>query len=121
MIPLLVGLSAVVLHELAHVIAARMQGLDIKRAGIAWKGPYIVREAGTRWQNFRVCLAGPVVNLLLALVCRHVAPGFALCNLVLGGFNLLPIPGSDGARAWRLLPRPEGSGGRPRIIAAAPE
>jgi Zn-dependent protease len=102
--PFLLGVSAVVLHELSHVAMARMQGLKVKRAGVTWKGPYIVREAGTPQQNLRVCLAGPAANLLLAFVCSHFAPVFAFCNLVLGVYNLLPVPGSDGLRAWRLLP-----------------
>jgi Zn-dependent protease len=102
--PLLLGISAVVLHELSHVAAAYAQGLKVKRVGVTWKGPYIVREAGSRSQNLRVCLAGPSANLVLALLCWHVALPFAVCNLVLGAFNLLPIPGSDGQRAWQLLP-----------------
>jgi Zn-dependent protease len=101
---LLLGISAVILHELSHVATARLQGLKVKRFGVTWKGPYIVREAGTWRQNLRVCLAGPLVNLLVAAVCWRSAMTFAVCNLVLGGFNLLPIPGSDGHRAWRLLP-----------------
>jgi Zn-dependent protease len=102
--PFFIGVAAVVLHELSHVIVARMQGLKVKRVGITWKGPYIVREAGSRQQNLRVCLAGPTMNVLLGLACWRVAPVCAFCNLVLGGYNLLPIPGSDGLRAWRLLP-----------------
>ena len=100
----LLGVSAVALHELSHVAMARMQGLKVKRVGVKWKGPYIVREAGTPEQNLRVCLAGPAANLLFAFMCSRVAPVFAFCNLVLGAYNLLPIPGSDGLRAWRLLP-----------------
>ncbi len=99
---LLVGIAAIVLHEASHILMARLQGLKVKRIGITWKGPYIVREAGTSEQNLRVCLAGPMVNLILAALCLRVAPAFALCNLVLGGFNLLPIPSSDGQRAWQL-------------------
>ena len=100
----LVGLAAVVLHELSHIAVARLQGLKIKRIGITWKGPYIVREPGSPWQNLRVCLAGPVVNLVLAVLCWRAAPAFAVCNMVLGAFNLLPIPGSDGHRAMHVLP-----------------
>lgn len=101
---LVAGILAVVLHEVSHVIAARLQGLRVKRFGINWKGPFIVREAGAWQQNLRVCLAGPAVNLILGFLCWHIATAFAVCNLVLAGFNLLPIPGSDGSRAWKLLP-----------------
>jgi Zn-dependent protease len=102
--PLLLGIGSVVLHELAHLAVARFQGLKVKRVGVTWKGPYIVREAGSRLQNLRVCLAGPLLNVFLALVFWRICPTFAICNLVLGTFNLLPFPGSDGKRAWLLLP-----------------
>lgn len=100
----LLGVVAVVLHELSHVVVARAQGLKVRRIGVTWKGPYIVRESGTWLQNLRVSLAGPVANLLLAALFWRIVPIFGLCNLVLGAFNLLPIPGSDGHRAWQLLP-----------------
>ena len=118
--PLLLGISAVVLHELSHVAVAYAQGLKVKRVGITWKGPYIVREAGSRAQNLRVCLAGPLANLVLALLCWHVALPFAMCNLVLGAFNLLPIPGSDGQRAWQLLPIAAEERGQPASTVQAP-
>jgi Zn-dependent protease len=117
--PFLLGVSAAVLHELSHIAMARMQGLKVKRAGITWKGPYIVREAGTPEQNLRVCLAGPAANLLLAFVCSHIAPVFAFCNVVLGAYNLLPIPGSDGLRAWRLLPMRRNTPAQPVATIAA--
>lgn len=112
----MVGLAAIVLHELSHVAMARFEGLKVKRCGVSWKGPYIVREPGSHWQNLRVCLAGPVANLVLAVVCWRIAPAFALCNMVLGAFNLLPIPGSDGQRALHLLPNLTFESGRPKLI-----
>lgn len=43
MAPVLIALT---LHEMAHVIMATALGVRVKRIGIAWRGPYIVRESG---------------------------------------------------------------------------
>jgi hypothetical protein len=100
---LLSGLAALALHEGAHIAVARLQGLAIKHVGISWKGPYVVREPGSRQSNICISLAGPLMNVVIAMVFWHTAPTFALCNAVLGIFNFLPIPQSDGLRALRLI------------------
>jgi Zn-dependent protease len=96
---LLACIAAVLLHEMAHVLAARASGIRVKRVGIAWKGPYIVREQGPAVANLCIALAGPVLNLALALSFWRFAPQFGLVNLALGGYNLLPIRGLDGCHA----------------------
>lgn len=97
------GIIAIILHELSHILMARLHGLKIKRVGLSWKGPYVVRESGTLQENFDVSMAGPLGNLLLAALFGSLAPTFGLANLVIGGVNLLPIPSSDGKRALQLL------------------
>ena len=101
---------AAMCHELGHLCCARVLGIKVKRAGIGWRGPYIVREPGTDIENLAITLAGPLANLLLAasLTLYVLAVGgnavcFALINLALGLFNLLPVPSSDGARILHLL------------------
>ncbi len=101
---LLACVLAIALHELAHIALARACGLRVKRVGISWIGPYLVREQGTAAINFCVTLAGPVTNLVLAAVFWSTAPLFAQVNLILGAYNLLPfIPQTDGRRAWNAL------------------
>ncbi len=102
-------LVAALCHEAGHVICAHSLGLKIRRLGINWRGPYIVRERGDRLQNLAVSIAGPLVNLVLAgsmvlgpwVGTRAVL--FGLYSLMLGLYNLLPIPGSDGRRIVNLL------------------
>jgi Zn-dependent protease len=112
---LLSCIAAVILHELAHVFLAAALGIRIKHIGISWKGPYIVREQGPPFKNLCIALAGPVLNLALALSFWTFAPQFGLVNLALGGYNLLPfIPGLDGYHAlaaYRKL----------RVSAVAPD
>jgi hypothetical protein len=86
---------SVVLHELAHVATATVLGVRVKRVGLSWKGPYIVREAGTPSQNMSISLAGPAMNALLMFL-----PGLFLINLTLLVPNLV-MKESDGRRAWK--------------------
>jgi Zn-dependent protease len=98
--------GAIALHELAHVAAALCPGVKVKRFGLCWRGVYIVREAGTDWQNLLISLAGPLSNFVAAyvsLAVLHRGAIFCAMNLVIGGINLLPLPCSDGLRACKLL------------------
>jgi len=97
------GIPAMLLHECGHLAVASLCGVKVKRVGISLTGLYTVREAGPRWANMLVSLAGPLVNLLLALALRDVLPVFAWVNAIACGYNLLPIPHSDGSRILGLL------------------
>ena len=108
------GIAALLLHELAHIAIALALRVKIYEVGISWKGPYLRRACGTAKQNLAITLAGPGANLWLALFFRGVSPSFALCNLVIGVTNLLPLPASDGARAFQLLAAMRGALDRSR-------
>jgi Zn-dependent protease len=94
--------SAAVLHEGAHLAAAYVGGVRIKRFGLNWRGPYIVREPGTAMQNICTSLSGPMINLLLCLLCFRWYGTFAFVNGFLAIMNMLPIPSSDGLRVYRI-------------------
>jgi Zn-dependent protease len=97
---LTVSLAAVILHELGHAIVATATGIRIKRIGISWRGPYLVREQGPPIASFFTALAGPVLNVMLGVWFLGLAPQFSLVNLVLGAYNMLPfVPGLDGYNA----------------------
>jgi Zn-dependent protease len=96
-------LVAVILHEAAHLVTAFSLGVKVKRVGLNWRGPYIVREPGTSIENTLISLAGPLTNVVLCILAYHAASTFAFVNGFLGLFNLLPfIPSSDGQRIYRL-------------------
>ncbi len=100
---LLSGTAAMLLHEMAHVAAALALRVKVHRIGINWRGPYVMREYGTARRNLSITLAGPGMNLALALLFHRIIPNFAFCNLIIGVTNLLPLPSSDGARALHLI------------------
>ena len=90
-------------HEAGHVCMALLLGVRIKRIGLTWRGPYLVREQGTPAANALVSAAGPFVNLLLAALTWRSYQPFAFANLVLGLTNLLPTRNSDGSRILRAM------------------
>ena len=99
----LMGIPAMVLHECGHILMAKLCGVKVKRIGFCRTGFYTVRETGPKWANLSISLAGPMMNLLLAIALRDVLPVFAFVNLIAALFNLLPIPQSDGRRILRIL------------------
>ncbi len=108
------GIAALLLHELAHIAIALAFRVKIYNVGISWRGPYLRRERGTSKQNLAITLAGPGANLCLALFFHGVSHSFALCNLVIGITNILPLPASDGARGLQLLAAMRGTPGSSR-------
>src|ERR1700752_3687661 len=100
---MLLGVPAMLLHESGHIAIAYLCGVKVKKVGLSRTGLYTVREPGPRWANLCVSLAGPLLNLLLAMALRDVLPTFAWVNLIACVYNLLPIPNSDGRRIMELL------------------
>lgn len=102
----LVLLSALC-HELGHLAALRLAGAKVEAFCLTAFGAEI--RADTRYlpygRELACTLAGPAVNLALALVLARVSGDYLLAgaNLLLGVFNLLPLPSLDGGHALHLL------------------
>lgn len=102
----LVALSALC-HELGHLGALRLVGARVERFRLTAFGAEIL--ADTQYlpygRELLCTLAGPAVNLVLALVFARITGDYVLAgaNLLLGVFNLLPMPTLDGGRALHLL------------------
>ena len=102
----LVGLSALC-HELGHLAGLRLTGAPVEAFRLTAFGAEI--RADTRYLPYGweiLCtLAGPAVNIALALVLSRITGDYVLAgaNLLLGCFNLLPVPSLDGGRALHLL------------------
>lgn len=87
-------------HELCHILAVRLSGSRVLRLRIGAGGAVIETEPMTRGRELACTLAGPAGSLLLVLLFR-VFPRLAICALVQGVFNLLPLFPLDGGRALR--------------------
>ena len=103
---LAVGSFSLILHELGHVIGARLVGAEVKGWGIKWLGPYVHVQVDPPclWRAQLCLISGPSVNLLLALLWLSPIPILHMIggvNAYLGVSNLL-LPKSDGWQLWRL-------------------
>ena len=109
-----VGLGCAILHESGHALAYRAlwghwPELEVSPFGICLRLrglPMIAR------QELLLAAAGPLANLLACAAVLLFMRGagysyggywFACCNLLVGGSNLLPLPGLDGWRSAGAL------------------
>lgn len=107
------GLAAALWHETGHVIAwavllRRLPRIEISPVGfcLSLRGAALLP-----WQERLLAAAGPAANFIGCIGTlvwmdragyRYAGCWFAAANLLLGTFHLLPLPGFDGARLWRL-------------------
>jgi Zn-dependent protease len=112
--------AALLLHELSHAVLARRRGHHVQR--IVFHGFMAETEMAHAAPEVLVALAGPSVNLALALVAISVrwatapaGPGdLLLVSVILGNaaaamLSLVPLGDSDGRRAVRALQVARGS------------
>ena len=104
---LLAGVAACILHELGHLAAISACGGAVTKLRLSAVGAEMVldRKQMLSYGRELFCtLAGPCVNLTLALIGGWLgASVWAGLNLVLGCFQLLPVLPLDGGRAFYLL------------------
>jgi Zn-dependent protease len=107
----------VLLHELAHAVVAKAQGLDVRRITLFLLGgvTQILSEAGRPADEYRFAIAGPLASLTIASVLAATSrllhagvdglPGLwgtlAQINMALALFNLVPAFPLDGGRVLR--------------------
>jgi len=110
----LIAFSVVLMHELAHVAAARRFGVHVSDVellpfgGVSRMGGEVVVDPS---KEVYVSAIGPATNLLLAglaiffknlgLWDDDLGPFFLQCNLLIAAFNLLPALPLDGGRVFR--------------------
>ena len=102
--------SAALLHELAHYGAARCLGAELRRLRLTVAGAEMQlrsRHPLSYPAEFAIAAAGPLANLLLALVLANLPAlphRFLLAGVhfSLAAFNLLPVEPLDGSQLLRI-------------------
>ena len=102
------SVGVVLLHEVGHIVVAKKVGIRLSDVvlypyGAVMDTDYDTSESG----SWKVAIAGPIVNAILALVGvlllfaggGQMAVDFVNANLTVCIFNLLPVYPLDGGRA----------------------
>lgn len=111
---LLIGFFIVIIHELIHLMVARMLGysgfsIDVLPIGASLKLKDL--DEATPRDDIIISMSGPIGNFFIAALCyllnlyfRSEGLGeFANYNIVIGIFNLMPAFPLDGGRILRDL------------------
>lgn len=91
---------AAVFHESCHILALKLAKRRIRRIIISASGTTIETQPLEPGTELLCALAGPVGSLLLVGVFPSF-PELAVCGLVHGVWNLLPVYPLDGGRVLR--------------------
>ncbi len=114
----LVFFVSILLHELAHAVAARLERLDVMEIVLHPFGGMtrFVHEPHTPRAEFRIALAGPLASFVISVIfvllmmaanareidiLRDLLFLLALANFLLAFFNLFPGYPLDGGRLLR--------------------
>ncbi|MFE9441541.1 site-2 protease family protein [Streptomyces sp. NPDC006602] len=118
--------ASVLVHELAHTVAALRFKLPVRRIQLQFFGGVseIEKEAETPGREFWLAFVGPLLSLVLSglfyLALQPVEPGtvpgvllagLMISNLIVAAFNLLPGLPLDGGRmlravVWKITGKP---------------
>ena len=99
---ILASVGAALIHEGFHWLTIRLIGGRVLGLFIGAGGMVMETMPMTPGKELLCAIAGPVGSLLLGCL-YHWMPLLALCGLVQGLFNLLPIYPLDGGRALRCI------------------
>jgi Zn-dependent protease len=109
--------ASVLLHEVAHVLAARGFGMHVPSVTLHLLGgeTAIEGESRTPWQELATAIVGPIVSLVIGLaghqtagsmgpgVLRDVVWSIGWVNILVAVFNMLPGLPLDGGRVFKAI------------------
>ena len=98
-------LLAILLHELGHTFALCLFRMPIRVIRFRSFGLELIADLPEGKRAVIIMLAGPMFNLLTALLLHLFSFGQDLlfCSLLLGVLHLLPVDGLDGGNALLCL------------------
>lgn len=100
-------LVSLLLHEAGHLAMAQALGVKVRAVGLCLKGAYLHRlDSRSAVSELLIAVAGPTVSFLLYAGLREgnaILRWVAVLNLVLAISNMIPLPGTDGARIYQAL------------------
>lgn len=103
----LLVIASLIVHELAHVLAAFVLKVRVYEIGIKFIGAYTRRRyANSRLEEVAISAAGPSASLVLFFVLFFIpgiGPWLAAWNLGITVLNLAPLPGTDGHRILKTI------------------
>ncbi|MET1062350.1 MAG: site-2 protease family protein [Aeromicrobium sp.] len=109
--------ASVLVHEIAHVLAARAFGMRVDSVTLHLLGgeTLIEGESRTPWQELATSIVGPLASLAIGLVSFALADSMAIgtgsdivwsigyVNIVVAVFNMLPGLPLDGGRVFKAI------------------
>lgn len=98
----LAWLTAVSVHELFHFFTIKLCGGEVHSILIGTGGAEMEANFLSAKEEFLCAVAGPIGSFLLILFVKWI-PRVAICGMVQGLYNLLPVFPLDGGRAMRYL------------------
>ena len=96
-------LCSVLLHEMAHLLAAALCRVGVSAFVLRAGGGVIETENMDYRKEIVIAAAGPTASFLAAAVGQSVYGEFAAVSILLGAANLLPVFPLDGGRILRGL------------------
>ena len=102
---------AIMFHELCHYAALSILGIHVNSVTVRINAVIMDTETMKPWQEIICTICGPLGSFLLFISIRYF-PRLALCGLIHGLYNLMPIYPLDGGRIVKcllhiILPDPE--------------
>lgn len=105
-------MAAVVIHEAAHLFSMKLYGCQPKKIRLIPASVEITRGfCPNKRHEITVSLSGPIFNAIIFTIAYFLSNllksdillNFAVINLVIGFFNLLPFKGLDGGEILFII------------------
>ena len=99
---ILAATSAALFHELCHILLVYCLNGKILKMNVQSNGCILETTRMKEWKQLICILAGPLGSVSLLLLHR-ITPKVAICGLIHGLYNLIPILPSDGGHMLQII------------------